>query len=389
MANIMDYLKWRGDLNMLSVPFCDVDMLILSRMSYIPFDDIVASVPLDEGITLKAAALKVLEKKEASQDKFFFALEEDEELLNALIESERFSSLILTAYANIFSEHYEEQFSAVTVLLPDETCALCFRGTDGTLVGWKEDFNMALSDCVLAQKDAAVYTDAVYKALKRDMRLGGHSKGGNLAVYSAAFCERRTQNHILEVRNFDGPGFNANLINDEKFRRALSFTHTILPNSSVIGMLLEHEEDFSIVQSTSVSILQHNLYTWEVMRGEFVTVEELTNSSRFIDATLKEWVAHMEPEKREKMINGIYSVFAASDTEQIHSLFSGKNTFAMLKAANDMDDETKEVISEMTKILKSAAKDSLGTYVSDYLSKMPFTDKIKKDKTRYASTEGR
>lgn len=381
MPNVIDYLQWRGDISMKKVPFNDVDFLILCRMSYIPFDGAVGREPERVGMLLKDAAETVFKNKELSADEHFFE-DDDEELLHNLVKSDRFALLRLTGYVNIFSEKHEEQFSAVTVLLPDDTCAVCFRGTDGTLVGWKEDFNMAFSDTVSAQTDAAKYVNEVYKALKRDLRLGGHSKGGNLAVYSAAFCESRVQRRVVQVRNFDGPGFNMKLINEPNFQKILPLTHTILPNSSVVGMLLEHEEDFSIVQSTSVSILQHNIYTWEIMRAQFITVEELTNSSRFIDATLKEWLSSMPPEKREKMVNGIYSVFAASDEEQLRKLFSGKNTLTILKAVGDMDDDTKEAISEMMKILKSAMKDSIGSFTGRIFANLPFAETSKKKKTR-------
>lgn len=357
VSNILDYLTWRGDLPIKSVPLNDVDLLVLARMAYAPFDGVVPGDFADTKVTLGEAAKSVL--KNVAAGKAAFRIDTDADLLKLLSGSPRFSGLPLTGYVNRFDENDEEQFSAVTACLPDGGAIIAFRGTDGTLIGWKEDFNMSLADAVPAQLDAVNYLEAAGLILPGELSLAGHSKGGNLAVYSAAFCGADLQKRIVSVRSFDGPGFGERTVRDRGFHEIVERTRTILPQSSVVGMLLEHEEDFSIVESRSVSILQHNPYFWEIARSGFLPVETLTNSSQFIDQTLKTWVREMPADLREKMINGVFSILSASDGRTLRDLWNGKNTLAVLRAASNLDDETKAVLSEAFKMLKASAKQSL------------------------------
>lgn len=357
MPNILDYLTWRGDLPLANVPLCDVDLLVLARMSYAPFDGVVPEDFSGREVTLKSACKEVLARVAAG--KAAFRIDDDADLLKQLMDSPRFASLPLCGYVNRFDENEQEQFSAVTVCLPEGSAIIAFRGTDGTLIGWKEDFNMSLSGAVPAQLDAVNYTRAASAAFLGKLLLAGHSKGGNLAVYAAAFSDKEIQNRIVAVRSFDGPGFDKEALSGDHFNSIMPRTRTILPQSSVIGMLLEHEEDFSIVESRSVSILQHNVYFWEVARSGFLSVEELTNSSRFIDDTLTSWVRDMPDDLREKMIDGVFAVLTASEGRTFSDLLSGRNALAVFKAASGLDDETRQVLSEAFQILKASAKNSL------------------------------
>lgn len=165
MNTIFDYIEWRGDINMTHDPINDVDILILCRLSYIPFDNVVPS-SIDEGsVQIKEAAIKVLELENNGLKQF--RKEEDKKLLEALIDSERFKHIPLYYYVDIFSEESEEQFSAITMMLEDGTIAVIYRGTDGTLVGWKEDFNMSFSPEVPAQQDAITYFTQVQTVFQR------------------------------------------------------------------------------------------------------------------------------------------------------------------------------------------------------------------------------
>lgn len=212
---------------------------------------------------------------------------EDQQLLTQLLQSPRYADILLDGYENIFDPVRQEQFAALTLHLPDGSAAVAFRGTDGTLVGWKEDFNMAFSTVVPAQLDAVRYLSDVAERTQGGIYLCGHSKGGNLAVYAAAFCAPEVQQRILGVRNFDGPGFTQQVLSQTGFARILPRVRTYLPRSSVVGMLLEHEEAFTIVESRSVGIYQHNVYQWEIARGGFVELQQLSASSHLMDRALK------------------------------------------------------------------------------------------------------
>ena len=356
MSNILDYIDWRGDLPFEISPFCDVDALIFCRLSYIPFDNIVPD-KFTNYITMNQAVKKVIEL--AENDALTFHDDNDLAFLKKILESKRFSNIDITGYVNIFSEEIQKQFSALTLLMPDGTLYIAFRGTDGTLVGWKEDFNMSFIDTVPAQSEAVKYLENAADSLSGKIRVGGHSKGGNLAVYSAAFCNAETQKRLIQIRNFDGPGFNEKTIASDKFKKILPIVRTYLPQSSIVGMLLEHAEDFTVVFSTSSGILQHDIYTWEVEKYGLVCVDRLSNSSQFIDATLKDWLDSMTMEQREKMIDGIYEIMVKSDISSTQNIFSRKNLLTFFKNFENTDDETRSNILQAMKILKKSLKNSI------------------------------
>lgn len=359
MPNIVDYLKWRGDLSLESVPFNDADFLALCRMAYVPMEGVVPAEFTAKPVPLADAAGKVLSLAGAQGDGRRFRIRDDEALLQCLTQSERFSSLRLVGYVNTFNPNNDEQFSAVTVLLPQGGFLVAFRGTDGTITGWKEDFNMAFSEAIPAQLDAVSYLTQAAAQFGGSIGLGGHSKGGNLAVYSAAFCSPDIQRRITAVRNFDGPGFSEKVFRKPQLQSIMGVTRTYLPQSSVIGMLLEHAEDFTIVESRSVGIYQHNVYLWEFDRDQFVSVESRTSSSQFIDATISEWISEMSPELREKMVNGLFTALKKADVKMLSDLANAKKIVAVMKAYSELDAETREVLSECFGRLKGALKSSV------------------------------
>lgn len=358
MNNLLDYLDWRGDISFDVAMFCDVDALILCRLSYIPFDSVVPE-GFSESISVIDAAEKVLAIADKKRDERTYHDEHDPLLLEKIIQNTRYADIRLTGYVNVISEESQKQFSATTFLLPDDTLYIAFRGTDGTLVGWKEDFNMSFIDIVPSQSDAVAYVEKAANRLSGKIRVGGHSKGGNLAVYACAFCNKNVHDRLIQIRNFDGPGFNENTIASNDFKTILPIVRTYIPQSSIVGMLLEHSEDFTVVYSTGSGILQHDMYTWDVTRDGLMCIEQLSNSSQFIDATLKDWLSEMPMEKREKMIDGIYSIMLKADITDTQNIFSRHNIVKFFKNFEDTDEETKNNITEALKILRKSLKNSI------------------------------
>ena len=325
MANVFDYLDWRGDLTLGLVPLCDVDALVLSRLSYLPLDGLVPP----EGATVGALMRQLLASKPP------LLLPEDGRFIPALAASQRFCEMRIMDYVNQIDLESQTQFAAITVALGDGRHFVAFRGTDGTLVGWKEDFNMAFTCPVPAQRLAAHYAASAMLRFPGEFLLGGHSKGGNLAVYAAAFCPAALQERIEAVYNNDGPGFDADVIALPGYQRICARVQTFVPQSSIVGMLLEHEEAYTIIHSTGDGFGQHNLYTWEVLRDRFVTLETVTNGSRFLDRTLKQWLAGLEPEQRERTIDTVYHMLCETNAETLHELKENRfsRALALLRSA--------------------------------------------------------
>lgn len=213
MANILEYIIWRGDLTFKQSELNEVDSLILSRFSYFPLDGLFFD---DKKITIKEAYDRLLSI--GIDDKKILQIE-DKDLFPALANSKRFGELYITNYINKIDKEEEKQFSAVTIILPDNTIYISYRGTDNTLVGWKEDFNLSFDVDVPSQYDAVAYLEKTTRKTKKKIRLGGHSKGGNLAVYAAIFCDDKTKNQILEVYNHDGPGMSSNVIEKKEYKK--------------------------------------------------------------------------------------------------------------------------------------------------------------------------
>lgn len=355
MGDLFDYLAWRGDILFSQVPPTPVDALIFSALSYVEFDDIVPENAM-YSISLREAAKKVLELPDLD-DKF--RVKKDMELLNAVVEADRFSSVQLCGYQNVFVPEEETQFAAITYLLNDGSAFLTFRGTDKTLVGWKEDFNMSFQESVPAQRLAKVYLEQFAQLSNCKMYVGGHSKGGNLAVYAASKVEKSIQERILDVYNQDGPGFRDNMLEDEGYLRMIPKIHTYLPQSSIFGVLMEHKEPCTIIKSRFMGIMQHDPYNWEVLGREFIILEEAAPDSRFIDHTIDEWLESMSNEERNEFVDTIFHLIMTPEASRPRDLLKPHNILTYFKTLQ-MDEERRKVIGLELSKLVDAAKNSVG-----------------------------
>ena len=361
MANMFDYLTWRGDLTLFQSPFQDVDSLILSTMSYIFFDGVIAE-NMEERITIGEMAEKFLSRPQAE---WKLRVSEDERLLHALKESDRFANMELCGYVNKLDFQKEKQFSAMTVLLEDGSVFVTYRGTDYSLVGWKESFNMCFMDDVPAQLDAVAYlTQAAEMFPDRKLRVSGHSKGGNLAVYAAAMCPKAVQEHICVVYNHDGPGFRETVLAREGFQRIQSCIKTFLPQFSVVGMLLEQKGESTVIRSNEKGILQHEPYSWEVLGADFVKQEKLTEKSYFLDHTVSRWMNGLTEKQRELFIDTIYEAVAVTPVDDFgEAVISPGMIISTLQALHAEDEGTK-IISSGFRMLLDAARKTADEFVS-------------------------
>lgn len=346
MANLLDYLEWRGDLTLEASPWNEVDGIILARFSYLPLASVLPSLAV-QSMPLNAVAEALLSDPDLPQ-KVLGRDDEDISLLRALRESRRFSRMQVSQCREITDNASQTQFSAVTVQVHGGLSYLSFRGTDNTLVGWKEDFNMGFICPVPAQQLALAYFQDIADSMDGEFILGGHSKGGNLAVYAAAFGGPGLQARIRTVYNFDGPGFMEKILAEEGYQRICQKVRTLVPQSSIVGMLLGHEEKYSIVHSTRKNgILQHDVYSWEVQRDRFVPLETVTNSSRFIDFTLKEWIANMNAAEREAFVDAAYQLIAETNARTLRELSDHwfETARTLLKSAKNLDDTTRQTLT--------------------------------------------
>ena len=319
MTSVFDYLKWRGDLSFSQDPLNPVDGLIFSVLSYIPFVGQAAEKP-HEPIALRDAAADFLSLDDYESR---VRAKNDAMMLRAAAETARFGGCKMVLYRDEFVPEEETQFAAMTFLLPDGTAFIAFRGTDRSLVGWKEDFNMAFQYPVPAQATAADYLARV-AALWKDVPivLTGHSKGGNLAVYAAMNASDEVKDRVERIYSLDGPGFPESVVNSFEYASVSDRIVKIVPDSSVVGMVLETPERCMVVKSDVEGIMQHFAFSWQMHGGEFDKVEDVANSSVTFNKALNGWLSNLSKEQRERAVDALFAVLEASGAGSISAMMA-------------------------------------------------------------------
>ena len=355
MANIMEYLKWRGDLTFSQDPLNAVDALVFSALSYVCYAGRTAEQP-NTPVRLQSAAEELFALAD-HEDRC--RVKSDLELLRLAADTTRFGMSEICMYRDEFIPEQETQFAAMTFLLDDGSMFLAFRGTDNSLVGWKEDFNMTFQQTIPAQRLALQYTREAAMEYMRPMYLGGHSKGGNLAVFAAARSSPMLQQRIVSVFNNDGPGFTQYLMGDPGYLAMVPRIQTYIPQSSVIGMLLEHEEPYTVIRSKTVGVLQHDPYSWEVLGREFLPVEQITESSQFLDATIKTWFAEMTNAERNQLVDVMFTLLGTGGVDNVHGLIQPKNIRTYIKTLSSDGNLRRLLSTEFQSLIEAARRTKL------------------------------
>ncbi|AEC02528.1 Mbeg1-like protein [Parasphaerochaeta coccoides] len=352
MRNIIDY-TWDENRTFAEKSFTEVDSLVLSQLSYMNFTGLETSL---EGMAAgNLAPVSLAEFLEAGIPDDFFKQAVDEkhnrELISVLRQSHRFASVGLAYYVNSFDVDTEKQFSALTFLLEDGTAYVAFRGTDATFIGWKEDFNMAFMTPIPSQEEAADYLRNVHGLIGRPLRIGGHSKGGNLAVYAALRCADRMEQDIIAVYDHDGPGFHEDIHREFKDHPLWKKVKATVPHASIIGMLLHNNlAEYTIVGSRRVGILQHDPFSWKISpEGDFVVADGLSPDAVVFNRTMEMWLSSLDDEGRERFIDALYSVVKATGAVTFQDLtedIMGKLGSA-LAAIKELDPDTRSFIRRL------------------------------------------
>ncbi len=352
---LLDYLQWRNDVPLSVSPFNEVDNVIFSYLSYIEFGNLLEN---GEGFfDLKELFQRFCEENSLEEIKTAGQFTERAPLLlKEMMEGDRFLDTKVGYYAVDFDKDQVKQFAALVFLLPDGTNYVSFRGTDKTITGWKEDFLMSCQSETAGAKEAVGYFNKVAKTLEGEFILGGHSKGGNFAMYAAAFCEAKHKERILKVYNNDGPGFRDEVIQSEEFQEMLPKILTIAPQSSIIGQLLSNPAKQHVIHSTAKGILQHDAMTWEAEKDRLVS-SELDEISHYAKTTLGSWLETMDDESRESLCTTAFSLIESTKSETFIE-FSGnlmKNMETIWKEMGKLpEDKKKEIMDALAKLMESS-----------------------------------
>ena len=347
MPNIMDYLEWRGDLTLDEAPLCEVDNLIFCMLSYVDLDGIVPTSSRTGSIKLRAAAAEYFfTHPDVGTRPLGFIIPADIlTLFRRMARTRRFRDLQLTNYVNETSEERETQFSAVTILLPTEEAFVAFRGTDDTVVGWKEDFHLSYMDEIPAQRRAAEYLNDLDLTPDTILYVGGHSKGGNLAVWSAVHAEKHVQDKICQVYSNDGPGFSPETVQSDAYKALSGRIRVILPEDSLVGLLLEQDPRYTVIQSDRKGLFQHDGLSWKVLGGQFMRADGLSVTGKRNDTVVRDRIASMTMHERREFIRLIFTLVESTGAKTLTELHNGRVKTALtdLKTFRDMsaaDQET-------------------------------------------------
>lgn len=371
MSNMLTYMEWRGDLSFQASKFNEVDNLIFSQMCYAPLDGVVDEAKQNEDGSFELEKLIGNDKKSRIDhvgDRYFnrcrgkqLSQMESQQVrasmvLERMAQTKRFRECELHYYVAKTDLVMEKQFAAVTIDLKTDALYIAFRGTDNTLVGWKEDFSMCFNSHISAQRDALAYFEEIAKKNPdKKYFLGGHSKGGNLAAYAAIMCKPEYKERIVRVYNNDGPGFRKDIVQSEQYKAILHKIRTIVPESSIVGMLLEHEEDYTVVRSSQSGSMQHDAMSWEVLGRHFIYLEKTSKGSKRIDSIITAWLSDLSKEQMRAVVDVMFSVLTEAGFSTVSSIQKEplKNIAVLLKQINQLDAEDKRyIMSAVTALVK-------------------------------------
>lgn len=361
MENIISYLKKQGHQTFLERAFNDVDSLIVAQLSYLIYDNYLdfnreKSIPF----SFFNDSEKIVEITKNTLEPA-----KNIKLLEALFQSKRFQKMTIENYYSEISYDKVIQFAAMVFRFGEDLTYIAFRGTDVTFLGWKEDFNMAYYDVVPGQAQSVAYIERVMSYYSQDKHIvvGGHSKGGNLALYAATFCCEEIQKRIEIIYNHDGPGFRRNLFETQEFQKIANKLQKTVPHDSLIGMILNHYDQYKVVKSYAISgLLQHDPFNWGIKGTEFITYQKVSKRAQILEKSISMWLENISNEDRRQIIDDLFSLFEESEIVNVTDF--KKQTLKKLRLLKrrfkNLPNEDKEQISKkLDEFVKLYIKNSL------------------------------
>ncbi len=360
MATFNDYLRARGGLNFTQSPLNEVDTALLTMLAYLDWEGIVPSKNAALSVSLIEAAKAYFVKisKSKNRNVFTFSTPGIEKILKQLIKYDRYSSVNMCLFEQDTDFNIGRQFAAITYMVKDKAAdnIVAFRGTDSTLIGWREDFALAYMKSIPAQQSASKYLNYALIKLPGRFIVSGHSKGGNLAVYASARAGRLTRKKITEIYNFDGPGFEFSFTERKMFKCCEEKVINYIPQESIVGMILEPIGKRKIVQSRGRGFYQHDALLWKIDKTNF-SYGELTDVSKIIDYILSEWLGEMNINEREAFVTSLFDLLGAKEGEAFTNapIYNLKLIIRIMQKYSKYDAEKKAVITSILGNLRTSA----------------------------------
>lgn len=351
MENIIDYVKEWGQYRLSERPFNEVDSLVLCQLVYLHYGQFVPGLA-KESVPVSIQEIYEHPDRDRILDDYWYR-ENNKELFAAVVASKRFGNLKMNYYVDIIDEQEQAQFSAMTYTMEDGFVYIAYRGTDATIVGWKEDLNLAFSKPLPSQYLAVKYMEQAADFVGGNFYTGGHSKGGNLAVYAAMNCKQQVRDRLVKIFNNDGPGFRPEIREQGKYHEITDRMVKFIPRSSLVGTILEDQDDYTLVESRGVGMLQHNSYSWKIEEDHFIRAKNMAERKMVRDAALNEWILSLTEEEKHAFVDTLYDVVSASEASNVFEFGADwKNCLQnVFEAAKGIDDTTRKMISGIIRTL--------------------------------------
>lgn len=361
MSNIIEYLNTEFA-TFEEVPFGPVDSLILSEFCMVRLDGVLPAYDsatkgapfarIREGVSGLFGKRKVFKFSDALRAEFFDTMfvglvpDKVRELSVALAASPRFRDIEVRAYESAFDEGLRMQFAAYSFVYKEEFSYIGFRGTDVSYTGWREDFDMAYMHAVPSQLRAVQYVNSVAKVLPGKLILGGHSKGGNLAVYAAVKSDASVKSRIESVYCHDGPGFRDDAFAEGEFEAMRDRIHKTVPKDSVVGLLMERSDSYRVIKSTAKGIMQHDPYSWVIEGFDFACIDSLSDVARFWSNVLDDWLARYDDRELRIIVDALFEALKASGAPDLMEFFKGGPRIVgrLMDAAHKTSGPSREVL---------------------------------------------
>lgn len=375
MNNSVSYVQEYGKDTLFERPFADEDALVLSQFCYLKFDYLVPEMG-EEPILLSE-----LNRDPEKENLFFDKRYEkpNRALYDAMVVSRRFRHMKLGYYCNIIDQETESQFSAITFFLDNNVTVVTFRGTDETMVGWQEDFGMMLKRPIPGQTLSVKYLSQMANILPDKFYVTGHSKGGNLSMYSTLCSPKEIQDRVIRIISFDGPGFRPEFVAEHLTEEIRKKAITYIPRSSPVGMTLSMPGDMIVIDSKSVGVLQHNAFNWVIKKGKLVETK-LTEQHKLMMKSTNEFLFSLDDEQSEKFVNMLcwmLDATKADTTIEFQDNYS-EHFKSLYKAGKESDQQLKDMAAAFVRSYFQLAGNNIKSEVREKIEETLESFKWKK-----------
>ena len=355
MGNLITYVQQYGAQIFEDKSLTDIDVLVLTEIAYLPFDEIVPkSCDVTEAISLEQLGKEFGQIKEKQQElNPFMITSERIELLEVVSKSQRYKEIKVFGFLNDIDDDLTKQFAAVCYQWEEDKRWIIFRGTDETLIGWKEDFMMTYSDLIPAQTDAIEYLKEQAETFSGTLNVSGHSKGGNLSLYASAMQDEAVQNRIEQIYCWDSPGVHRSILGTEGYQRVVSKAKRYIPQDSIVGLMLESQVPYQIIASQGVGISQHSALMWNIEEDQFEKMTEITKNSQLTDQTFKQWTEVVSDEELKLFFDTFFELFFEMGVETVNDVYQNFMMYMQqfFEKAYKMDTEKREVLLRVGHLL--------------------------------------